>query len=75
MVAPYECDYWLACAGKAYARSEGIDDPRARQIMLRVAKGYECLALRERKRAEFLTLIKKNFEISRHLGRMELLGA
>src|SRR5215469_7834525 len=39
--APYEQDYWLACADKAYARAEGMDDPNVRLTMLSVAKGYE----------------------------------
>jgi hypothetical protein len=47
-----EQEYWLACADKAYARAEGIDDQHARITMLRVAKGYECLAQHERERAE-----------------------
>jgi len=57
--APYEQDYWLACADKAYARAEGMDELQARQTMLSVAKGYECLAQHERERAELLIIIKK----------------
>jgi len=57
--APYEQDYWLACADKAYARAEGMDDPNVRLTMLSVAKGYECLAQHERERAELLNIIKK----------------
>jgi len=58
-VTPLEQDYWLACAGKAYARAEEMADPNARQTMLSVAKAYECLAQHERKRAEFLVVIRK----------------
>jgi hypothetical protein len=54
--APYEQDYWLACAGKAYARAEGMDDPHARLTLLRVAKGYEC---HERERTELINIVKK----------------
>jgi hypothetical protein len=56
--ARYELDYWLACAEKAYARAEGMDDRQARLTMLSVAKSYECLAQHERERAEFLIIIK-----------------
>jgi hypothetical protein len=56
--APYEEDYWLACAGKAYARAEGLDERHARLTMLSVAKGYECLAHHERERAELVAIIQ-----------------
>jgi hypothetical protein len=57
--APCEQDYWLAHADKAYARAEDMDDPHARRTMLRVAKGYACLAHHERERAELLAAIEK----------------
>jgi hypothetical protein len=57
--APYEQDYWLAHADKAYARAEDMDDPNARLTMLSVAKGYECLAQHEQERAELLAAIEK----------------
>jgi hypothetical protein len=59
MGAPYEHDYWLACAEKAYACVEGMEDPGARLTMLPVAKGYECLARFERERSEFPIIIRK----------------
>jgi hypothetical protein len=57
--APYEHDYWLAHADKAYARAEGMVDHHARLTMLSVAKGYACLAQHERERAELPVVIKK----------------
>jgi hypothetical protein len=56
--APYEENYWLACASKAYARAEGLDERDARLTMLSVAKGYECLAHHERQRAELVLIIQ-----------------
>jgi hypothetical protein len=53
----FEQEYWLACAEKAYARAEGMDDQQARLTMLSVAKGYECLARHEQERGEFLIII------------------
>jgi hypothetical protein len=39
-----DASHWRSLAGEARAVAEGMIDPVSRQIMLRIAQGYERLA-------------------------------